>query len=145
MPKHNQPPISFESQWYTVAEFSLRGEAGCEHQAAERTAGILVNLRVPDQVLLEAKQAVSRSIEKELSRMVANQAPRTFTILLRAQPAQIAEVPALDGGPEELKARAKGWGFFLTERNLLETELGNEVHRFVISVYLYHEGLRRGQ
>ncbi len=140
MTKRDQPPISSEGQWRTVAELSLRGELGCEHEAMEKLAEILVSIHIPDRVLVEAKQTVSRIMEKEMSHIVADQAKRTFTILVRTQFAQSLEMSVNEAGHRELHSRSRGWGFFLTEKRISETELSNAVDQVVINVYLYQEG-----
>lgn len=145
MLKDDQHPEFSEGQWQTVAEFSLRGEAGCENQAAEMVAEILVSVRVPDQVRIEAKRAVTRAIEKELSRVLADQAQRTFTILVRTQSTQLLETTANAADRGELHWVPKSWGFFLTERLVTETKLVIEMHHVVMSFHLYHEGHRFSQ
>ena len=140
MLKHAQTSISSESRWHTVAEFSLHGEDGCETSAAERMAELLVSFWAPDQVLLAATQALTRAIEMEMSRLVANPAQRTFTILLRVLGEQEPGVPAAWVGHNEPNLYPKGWGFFLTEKFVKTIEMGNEIHHVVISVCLYPEG-----
>lgn len=140
MLRRNQQQTPSEGQWQTVAEFSLRGEAGCEHQAAAMVAEVLARVRVPDSVLIEAKDAVTRAMGNELSRVLADQAQRTFTILIRAQAALLLETPANASDRREISLRQNGWGFFLTGRMTTDTELGNEMHHVVMSLHLYQEG-----
>jgi hypothetical protein len=135
--KRDQQPVYAESPWRTVAELSLGDEAGCEHEAAEKVGQILARVRIPDAVLMEAKQAVTRTMERELSRPVSHQAQRTFTILIRAQAAHLPESPSDCG---EVPPRPTGWGFFLTGKMTRDTELGDETHHVVMSLYLYQEG-----
>ena len=137
---YNQESVSSGGRWQTVAEFSLLSEADCEYMAADRVAGILAGILIPDHVLMEVKQAVSRAIEKELSRVLADQPQRTFTISVRTQSAQSLEIPVNEADRGDLHTRTKGWGFFLTEIISTETEWGNEKNHTVISVHLYHEG-----
>jgi len=140
MLKRNQWSISSEGQWQTIAEFSLHDEVGSENQAAEMVAKILVGVPVPDQILREAKQAVTEAIENELSRELAHQAQRILTILVWIQSAQLLEAPADEADYGDSRSLPKGWGFFLTEKILKETKLSSEMDRVVISLYLYHEG-----
>jgi hypothetical protein len=140
MLKRDQQPTSSKSQWQTVVEFSLDVEAGCEHQAAKMVSEILMSIRVTDQVLTDAKQAVTRAMEKELSRVLADQTQRTFTVLIMTQSAQLLETPANATGRRELDLQPKGWGFFLTEKIMNDTELGNEMNHVVMSLHLYQEG-----
>ena len=140
MLKSNQQPLSTEGLWQTVVEFSLPGEAGFEHQVAEMVSEILVSVHVPDRVLVEAKQAVSKVMEKEMSCIVADQIQRIFTILVQIQSVQSFEMPVNGDNREELHSSPRGWGFFLTEKRILGTELGYAVDHVVMSIHLYHEG-----
>jgi hypothetical protein len=135
----DQQHPSSEGQWQTVAEFPLRGEAACADQAAAMVAEILTRARVPDRVLIEAKEAVARRME-ELSRPAADQPQRSFTILVRTQSARLLEMPANAASHQESRLRPKGWGFFLTDRITTDAEMGDEVHHLVVSLHLYQEG-----
>jgi len=140
MIKRDKQPVYSESRWQTVAEFSLSGELGCEHKAAEKVAEILVSVHIPDRVLVEAKQVVAMVMEKEMVRIIADQAQRTFTILIWTQLAQSVETHATEADSGELHSRSRGWGFFLTEKRISEAKLGNAMNHVVINVHLYHEG-----
>jgi hypothetical protein len=140
MIKRDETPIYSESRWQTVAELSVRGELGCEHKAAEKVAEILMSVHIPDTVLVEVKQAVTKVMEKEMSNIVADQAQRTFTILVWTQLAQSLETPANEADNRESHSRSRGWGFFLTEKRTSETKFGNAMNHAVINVHLYHEG-----
>ena len=133
--RHQQPVYS-ESRWQTIAELSLCGGAGCELEAVERVTQILVRVRVPDPVLMEAKRAVTRIMERELSRAVADQARRTFTIVIRAQAAGLSESPSDD---RDVPLRLGGWGFFLTSKVMTAADL-DDTHHVVMSLHLYQEG-----
>jgi hypothetical protein len=135
----DQYSISSDGQWQTVAEFSLRGEAACAPQAAAMVAEVLARVRVPEPVLTEAKQAVTRRMEA-LCRPAGDQTQRSFTILVRIQSARRSETPANAGGRQESRLRPKGWGFFLTDRIMIDGEMGTEMHRLVVSLYFYQEG-----
>jgi hypothetical protein len=135
----DQYSVSSEGQWQTVAEFSLPGEAACAHQAVAMIAEILARVRVPDPVLTEAKQAVTRRME-ELSRLADDQPQRSFTILIRTQSARLSETAANAASRQESRLRPRGWGFFLTDRIMTDAEMGNEMHHLVMSLHLYQEG-----
>jgi hypothetical protein len=137
MIKRDQGSVYSESRWQTVASLSLGGEAGCEYEAAESVGRILARARIPDPVLMEAKRAVARTMEKELSRTGADQAQRTFTIVIRTHLAHLSEGPF---EPGEVSPRPAGWGFFLTGMMMTDTELGGETHHMAMSLYLYQEG-----
>lgn len=142
MIKREEKPVYSESRWQTVAELSLRGKLGCEHEASEKVAEILVSIHIPDRVLAEANQAVAKVVEKEMSNLVADQAQRAFTILVQTQLAQSLETPAAGAISSEKHPSSRGWGFFLTEKRILETKSGIPMCHFVINVHLYHEGLQ---
>ena len=133
-------PVYSESRWQTVAELSLCGEMGCEHEALEKVAEILVSIHIPDRVLVDAKQAVARVIEKEMSNMVADQAQWALMILVKTQLTQLLETPANEADSRESHSLSRGWGFFLTEERASETEFGIPMYHVVINVHLYHEG-----
>jgi hypothetical protein len=141
MIKRDEKPLYSESRWQTVAELSLRGEGDCELEAAEKVAKILVSVHIPDRILMEVKQAVTKVMEKEMSNIVADQAQRMFTLLVLIQVSQSLEIPINEADNRESHSRSRGWGFFLTEKKTPETELGNKMIHFVINVHLYHEGL----
>ncbi len=128
------------SRWHTAAEFSLRGEAGCEQKVAEEVAEILVRAQIPGRVVAGAKQAVSRVVERAMSGLPADQAEQTFTIVVCAQSRGSAagSVDRPDRG--ESRWILPGWGFFLTEKRVPETESGSAVNQVVITVHLYPEG-----
>ncbi len=109
-------------------------------RASEKVAEILMSIHIPDRVLVEAKQAVAKVMEKEMSNMVADQAQRVFTILVQTQVAQSLETPAAEADSSETHSPSRGWSFFLTEKRISETKLGNPMYHVVINVYLYHEG-----
>jgi len=136
----DEKPVYSESRWQTVAELMLRGELGCEHEASEKVAEILVSIHIPDRVLVEAKQAVAKVIEKEMSNMVADQAQWAFTILVKTQLNPLLETPANKADSRESHSLSRGWGFFLTERRASDTEFGIPMYHVVINVHLYYEG-----
>jgi predicted PilT family ATPase len=140
MIKRDEKPVYSESRWQTVAELSPRGELGCELEAAEKVAKILVSVHIPDRILMEVKQAVTKVMEKEMSNIVADQAQRIFTIRVRTQVSQSLETPANEADSRESLSRLRAWGFFLTEKRASETELGNKMNHVVINIHLYQEG-----
>jgi hypothetical protein len=140
MIKREEKPVYSESRWQIVAQFSLRGKLGCEHEASEKVAEILVSVHIPDRVLVDAKQAVAKVMEKEMSRIVADQAQWAFTIIVQTQLAPSIEAPANEADNREPSSGYSGWGFFLTENRAPETELGNKMNHVQISVHLYKEG-----
>jgi len=140
MLKRNLQPLSTEGQWQTVDEFSLLGEAGCEYQAAEMFSEILVSIHIPDRVLVEAKQAVVKVLEKEMSNIVVDQAQRTFTILVQTQLSQSLEEPVNEADSRESHSDSRGWGFFLTEKRTSESKSDSAMNYVFINVHLYHEG-----
>jgi hypothetical protein len=140
MIRYDGQPVNSESRWQTVAELSLRGELGCEHEALEKVEEILVSIHIPDRVLAEAKQAVAKVVEKAMSNIVVEQVQRTFTILVQTQLAQSLETPAAEADSSETHSPSRGWNFFLTEKRISETKLGNPMYHIVINVHLYHEG-----
>jgi hypothetical protein len=89
---------------------------------------------------VEAKQTVAKVMEKEMSNLVVDQAQRVFTILVQTQVAQSLETPAAEADSSETHSPSRGWSFFLTEKRISETKLGNPMYHVVINVYLYHEG-----
>ena len=137
---HDEKPVYSESQWQTVAELPLHDELGCEREAAEKVAAILVSVNIPDRILVEAKKAVTKVIEKEMSNLTVDQTQRIFTILVRTQVSQYSEMPANESDCRESHSHLRGWGFFLTEKRILESKLGNAMNNVVIDVHLYHEG-----
>jgi len=140
MIKREEKPVYSESRWLTVAELSLRGELGCEHEATEKVAEILASIHIPDRVLAETKQAIANVVEKEMSNIVVDQVQRIFTILVQTQLAQSLETPATEADNGETHSPSRGWSFFLTEKGISGTKLGDPMHHIVISVHLYHEG-----
>jgi hypothetical protein len=140
MIKREEKPVYSESRWQTVAELSLRGKLGCEHEASEKVAEILVSIRIPDRVLAEAKQAVAKVVEKEMSNIVVDQVQRTFTILVQTQLTQSLETPAAEADSSETHSPSRGWSFFLTEKRISKTKLGDPMYHIVINIHLYHEG-----
>jgi hypothetical protein len=135
----DQYSVSSDSPWQIVAEFSLYGEAACAPEAAAMVAEILARVHVPEPVLTEAKQAVARRMEA-LCRPAGGQSERSFTILVRTQPARLSETPANAASRQESRRRPKGWGFFLTDRIMTDAEMGHEMHHLVVSLHLYQEG-----
>jgi hypothetical protein len=137
MIKRDDEPVHTKSRWQTEAELSLHGVLGCEYEAAEKVAEILVSVHIPDRVLVEAKQAVTMVMEKEMSNIEADQHQRTFTILVQTQLSQPLETPTNEIDSRELHSRSRCWGFFITEKRTSETNAEDHV---VISIHLYHEG-----
>jgi len=134
----NQQPLSNEGQWQTIVKFSLLGEAGCERQAAKMISEILVSVHIPDRIIVEAKQAVSSVMEKEMLYKVADQIQRIFTIQI--QLSQSVESLAKEADRSETHSRSRVCGFFLTEKRISDTKLGNAMNNIVINVHFYHEG-----
>ena len=134
----SQQPLSNEGQWQTIVKFSLRGEAGCELQAAKMISEILVSVHISDRNIVEAKQAVSSVMEKEMLYRVADQIQRIFTIQI--QLSQSVESLAKEADQSEAHSRSRGCGFFLTEKRISDTQLGNAMNNIVINVHFYHEG-----
>ena len=99
-----------------------------------------MSIHIPDRVLVEATQVVAKVVEKEMSNLVADQAQRAFTILVQTQLAQSLETPAVEADSSETHSPSRGWSFFLTEKRITETKLGNPMYHIVINVHLYHEG-----
>jgi len=135
----NQQPLSNEGQWHTIVKFSLPGEVDCERQVAELIAELLVGVPIRDGIIEEAKQAVSKVMEKEMFYMVADQIQRIFTIQIQLS----QSVEALIEEADNMKSHSRliGSGFFLTEKRTSDTELGSGTNNIVINVHFYHEGL----
>jgi len=140
MTKLNQPTTSSENRWQTLAEFSIRGETGCENQIAEMIGEILISVPVPDQVLMEIKHEINRAMAKELSQPPFDQSQIIFKVLVLIRSEGSFETPVNDTDRRKLGACTSGWGFFITEKRVSETESGYRTDRFTISLHLYHEG-----
>lgn len=136
----NLPPTSSESQWQTLAEFSIRGKTGCEIQIPEMIGEILISVPVPDQVLMEIKHEIFRAMERELSQAPLDQSQRIFKVLVLIRSEESFEMPAHDSDREKLGSRASGWGFFITEKRISDAESGYRIDRLTINLHLYHEG-----
>lgn len=139
MLRRNHKELPSEGPWQTVNEFSFPGIPGCAPTAAHKVGEILAETQIPTQVLIEAADAVTRTIEKELSRLPADQARPIFSILIRAQGARLLASPADRPRGSETLWRQKGWAFFLTGQTT-KAGSGHDAHHVAISLYLYHEG-----
>jgi hypothetical protein len=140
MTKLNQPPTSSESRWQMLAEFSIRGETGCEIQIAELVGEILISVPVPDQVLMEIKHEINLAMERELSQAPFDQSQRIFKVLVLVRSEESFEKPVNDTDRGNIGSRTSGWGFFITEKRISETESGYRIDPFTISLHLYREG-----
>jgi hypothetical protein len=123
-----------------VGEFSLPGITGCASWAAQKVGEILAGIQIPEQVLVEAVNAVTRAIETALSSLPVDQAQPALAIQIRVQATESSATSAQIPGGLATPRRQGGWGLFLTGQTMTQAGSRDDALQVAVSLYLYHEG-----
>ena len=136
---------SLPSVWQTLAEINLADHPGVDQLASDQTVTVVRSLNLSpvdlDRLQMAVAEAVLKAIEPN------NHYPSDFPASIRlrvfyrtlAGPITKPEPTLSLTTNERNRESSRGWGFFLTERIVDDTQTAGEMRFYSIELFLYRE------